>query len=264
MEYISKTTHDGRNVRVKDYKKRVRRNRRRRKVLFVSFLLLCVMIFVHLSPLFNVKEVICTGNNKVSSEELVSTSTISIGYNIFRTSVKKAERNVRKIPYIKEARVIRRLPNKIEIKVTESGVCGYLPLAEGYIYIDENCKMLQYSESPPEEQVPVVQNTGILSFEGGKIVTADDDKKTELLTACYKAIIADNALEKITIIDVAQADTLTLFYNNSLEILVGNIKNIDYKISFALRTINEKLGINPKGFLDIRNPENGTIYREKK
>ncbi len=261
MDYVSKTTHDGRNVRVKDYKKRIRRNRRRRRALAFAFLLLCLSVFLGFAPLFSVSEVVCTGNEKVSDSVLFAASTVSIGYNIFRTSTAKAERLVSAIPYIKSAEVRRRLPNKIEIRVVESSVHGYIPLEERYIYIDESGKMLELAQTPPDKAAPVVQGTGVTEFKGGQTAAADNAAKIPLLAACLTALDANGAADKITIVDITDTERLTIYYNNSLKILVGGIKDIDYRIAFAMQTINEKLGANPKGFLDIRTPAEA-IHRD--
>jgi hypothetical protein len=71
-------------------------------------------------------------------------------------------------------------------------------------------------------------------------------------------------LGKITVIDIVQPDRLTLIYDNTLEIFIGDSRKLDYKINFAVRTILERLGDNPRGFLDVSNPEYGSVYREKK
>ena len=94
MEYVSKTTHDGRNVRVRDYKKRIKRNRRRRKILFFSFLLFCILLFLHLSPIFDIKAIKCIGSEIVSEDEIISASTLSFDYNIFRASMRKAQKGI--------------------------------------------------------------------------------------------------------------------------------------------------------------------------
>ena len=265
MEYVSKTTHDGRNVRVRDYKKSIKRNRRRRKILFFSFLLFCILLFLHLSPIFDIKAIKCIGSEIVSEDEIISASTLSFDYNIFRASMRKAQKGIESsIPYIKSAKVKRKIPNKIEIKVTECTVAGYLPLNEGYIYIDENCKMLEFNNSPPPRQVPIIQNTGVITFEAGKRLLPDDGKKAEALEGFFKIAQTNDLLGKITVIDIVQPDRLTLIYDNTLEIFIGDSRKLDYKINFAVRTILERLGDNPRGFLVVSNPEYGSVYREKK
>ncbi|OQB15981.1 MAG: Cell division protein DivIB [Firmicutes bacterium ADurb.Bin193] len=263
MDYISKTTYDGRNVRVKDYKKRIRRNRRRRKILFFSFVLLCVIMFFRLTPFFNIKHITCTGNIKVSVEEIISVSTIGYNYNLFKTSISKAEKLIKTIPYVSDVKVKRKFPNKIEINVTESEICGYIPLSGGYIYIDKNCKMLEYRDTPPEQIVPVVENTGVLTFESGRQLVADDEDKVKSLTAVFNALISNSVLEKTAVIDVLSVGRIKFLYNNSLEIIVGDIKDIDYKISFALRAIKERIGENTRGTLDVSDPKTGTILSER-
>jgi hypothetical protein len=223
------------------------------------------MIFFRRAPFFAVKEIRCAGNAAVSAEEIIAASTISYEYNLFRVSVKKAASRIAAIPYVRAVTVKRKLPNRIEIKITECEVRGYLPLNEGYIYIDGACKMLEYNSVPPAG-VPVIQNTGVLSYEGGKRLLADDDKKTDAVAAVIAAARNHFPPEQITAIDAARADDLTLLYNNKLEIRVGNVKDLDYKLNIALRAISDKLGENAGGYLDVSNPASGSgsVYREKK
>jgi len=263
MDYISKTTSDGRFVRVKNYKKRIRRNRIKRRICFFVFLLFCLMLFLYLAPFFNIKEIRCAGEDIVSKEEILTASTISFDYNLFRTSVKKAKQKIEIIPYIKKAIVKRKFPNVISIAVTECTVFGNVPLGEGYIYIDEEGKALEFCDSA-KENLPYIENTGIISFEAGKKLQCDNPEKKDILVPLLSVLSENNLLDKVSVIDLADAGKVSIKYANSLEIYIGNIDNLNYKIDFAIKTILEKLGNNPVGYLDVSNPKYGFVYREKK
>ncbi|NLB82182.1 MAG: FtsQ-type POTRA domain-containing protein [Clostridiaceae bacterium] len=217
MGYVSKTTSDGRFVRVKDYKKRIRRNRLKRRILFFAFLLFCVVLFFHLAPIFNVKEIRCTESGIVSKEEIITASTISYDYNIFRTSLKKAKKKIESIPYIENAVIKRKFPNIIEIKVTECEVCACVPLNEGYIYIDKECKMLEYS-NVAKEGLPIVHSTGAITFEAGNKLQCDVVEKTDVLKELFKSLSENNLLGLINLVDIPDIDRITVFYEYSLEV----------------------------------------------
>jgi len=263
MGYISKTTPDGRTVKVKDYKKRAKRNRRNRRVLFFTFIILCFVAFTLFAPFFNIKTIICTGNTKVTSETIIAASKIGIGNNIYRTNLNSAKRDVQSIPYISEARIKRGFPNIIKIDVTQSEVSAYMPVDGGYVYIDSVGKMLEQNTNPPTAKVPIIENSGIQIFDGGKIFLSDDTKKVEIIVATLQEIVHNSILDKVTIINTPSADKIAFTINNRLEVLVGDINNLPYKIGFMTIKALENLGNNASGFLDVSSGKNG-VFRDHK
>jgi len=263
MDYISKMTPDGRNVRVKDYKKRIKRNRRRRKIFFFSFLLLCLILFLRFAPLFKITKIECIDNAIVPSEEIITASTIGYDRNLFGTGSKKARMLIEKIPYVASAKIKKKLPGTIQIEITESRVFGFVPLNEGYIYIDENCKMLEYNTNAPDAAVPLISGTGVQSFEGGKLLQTDDEDKIKMITEAIRAAYSNFALESFTSIDVTDTGQLTIFYGYNLEAFFGSTVDIDYKTKFMLNAI-ANLGENPKGYINVSNPEAGANHRDVK
>ena len=263
MSYISKTTPDGRTVKVKDYKKRVRRNRRNRRILFFTFIILCFVAFTLFAPFFKSKTIVCTGNTKVPSETIIVASKIGIGNNIYRTSLNVAKKSVQSIPYISEARIKRGFPNIIKIDVTQSEVSAYMPVDGGYVYIDSAGKMLEQSANPPNARVPIIENSGIQNFVGGKIFLSDDAKKVEIIVATLQEIVHNSILDKVTIINASSPDKITFTINNRLEVLVGDISNLSYKIGFMTIKALENLGNNTSGFLDVSSGKNG-VFRDHK
>ena len=88
-------------------------------------------------------------------------------------------------------------------------------------------------------------------------------RKNEMICDAIKAITDNKALESFTSIDVSEVDKLTLL-QRKLGSVYRKTEDIDYKINLTLRTINDKLGPNPKGYLNMSNPKTGANYREVK
>ena len=83
-------------------------------------ILLCVGIYfgVHIDY-FKVDGIAVVGNEEISDEEILKLSELEVGENIFDVHPLFAQHRIKENLYIEKVRVKRKLPNKIEISVTE-------------------------------------------------------------------------------------------------------------------------------------------------
>lgn len=99
----------------------MKRKKRRRnlKIFLTIFLIIGTMIFLRKSPMFNLAQINVKGNVNTEKENITKMSQLDLGSNIFTVKTKKVKKNIEEIPYIKSVAVKRKLPNQIELKVTE-------------------------------------------------------------------------------------------------------------------------------------------------
>lgn len=71
------------------------------------------------SHYFSIQDVRVSGHQYYSTEQLITASGIAVGDNIFACNTRQAVVRLTRLPFIHEARVVRRLPNRIEIQVQE-------------------------------------------------------------------------------------------------------------------------------------------------
>ena len=70
---------------------------------------------------FRVNQVIVNGNSRYTAEEIVEASSVHTGDNLFLVNKPKTARALmRKLPYVENVSVVRRLPDTLELRVTES------------------------------------------------------------------------------------------------------------------------------------------------
>lgn len=117
--------------------------------------------FLFTSPFFNLREINISGQRLVKPEEILSYSRLELGTNIFRLDITRTSRMIEVHPFIKEAVVIRRLPDIIDIKIRERRPLAYIMLGERY-GLDEEGVILPPLEAKLESgpKLPVV--TGLL------------------------------------------------------------------------------------------------------
>ena len=116
-------------------------------ILVAVLVMIVVAAGVLMAPGFKVTEVYCEGNSLVQSEEIFANAQISGGKNIFLIGLGKAERNVEKLPMIKEANIKRVFPDKICIAVTERVPVAYIKAGTECIAIDNESIIIKRFES---------------------------------------------------------------------------------------------------------------------
>ncbi len=104
--------------------------------IFILVLLLCIYLFLH-SSIFEVDRIYATGAYKVSQDEILALAGINAGENIFGVESEIAERALQVQPMVKSAKIVRHLPDQLEIQIVERQVWGLIPYQNVMICVDE-------------------------------------------------------------------------------------------------------------------------------
>ncbi len=105
-------------------KRRKRKALKRNIIIFIFLIVILITLSLKLK-IFDVETIIVEGNNIISSEEIISTSTLEKGNNIFYINTKKIIKKIHDNPYIKNVKISRRLPNTIILNVEERSAFFY-------------------------------------------------------------------------------------------------------------------------------------------
>ena len=262
MGYVEKTTKDGKVVKLKDYKKRVRRNKFKRKLLLVCFLLFVLLIILLYAPFMQIRTINCIGNEYVSSKEILTKSKICKGNNIFRINKSKAIDLVDNISYIKSVKIDRKLPFTVNIIVEECKLSAYILHNKQYIYIDDTGKVLQIADTPPIAMVPVVTGVKVIKSDVNNTITFKNEKQLDALKNILSSIASSKFYGLVTIVDVTKPENSKFVINNSLEVILGDTENLDYKINFMASGAYDSLESTRAGTLDVSYGSKA-VYKDK-
>ncbi len=116
-------------------------------ILIAILVMIVAAAGVLMAPGFKVSEVYCEGNVNVKSEDIFSAAQIGNGKNILLVGIGKAERNVNKIPMVKDANIRRVFPNKICITVEERVPLAYIKAEGECAIIDEEMMVIKKEEA---------------------------------------------------------------------------------------------------------------------
>lgn len=227
-------------------------------------ILIGTLIYILLSPLFNIKDVTVTGNNKLSRKEIISLSEIRTEENIFKTSKNDIKNKIKTNPYVENVKIRRKLPDKVEIIVVERVATYMLPFANSYVYINNQGYMLEITSK--KANLPII--TGFSTpeenlHEGERLLSEDLVKLGEVLQIIESAN-ANGIQELITKIDMSNRQDYTIMLEKEKKLVhMGDVSNLSTKMSYINKIIQDEAGIEGEIFVNTDLTNKGAVFREK-
>lgn len=232
----------------KKQRKAAKRRRLTPFLIVVSVFLFAAAVYLCLTMLFNVDRVIIKGNTLYDELDLIETSGIEKGENLFEVDTAYAENKLYSVyNYVEEVEVKRSFPNAVTITIVEATPFSVIEEADGYTLVSAGGKVLERGL----EEVP----KGMLSVRGVSTVTNTEDnaKRMELMKKIIGAM-QELEMEKYVFLDLTETLEITMIYDNRVKVSLGNELEIPYKLQFADSVISEKLPKTGYQFVDASVP----------
>lgn len=258
---------------VKKLTKKQELARKKRKAIFRLLrwtTLICMIIgggiFFLLSPIFNIKTISVKGNSKISSDEIISLSSIEIEQNTFQYRVHDIEEAIKKNAYMEKVKVNRKFPDTIEITVSEREATYQLPIANAYAYIDNQGYILEISDK--EENIPLIIGitTQQENIQPGNRLDIEDLKKINDVLKIMESANSNEMMKLITKIDITDSEDYILRLEEKKKTVhLGDVSNLSTKMLWIIKFNEEEENTPGEIFLNMNlNNENNKPYFRKK
>lgn len=241
-------------------KKSIKLKRKQKKQITGLTLIIIVaalIVIMLLTPGFDIKEINVYGNSVVKNEDIIKSSGIVKGVNIFSVSLKSARDNIEEMGYIESVKVKRNLPSSIDIEVVEAAGVAYIVTKNGNVMItaDGRCiDLVNISENKKDEeqkQLPVIRGIKSIKYKIGGKIKSEESEKLEVLFECLKEFSKYGYVFDMEYIDVSDVEDVRFSYNQGkLKVSMGSREKIPYKVE-CFGPILEAIGENPEGFIDL-------------
>lgn len=196
----------------------------------LSFLLVAMIIcFLLTSPVFSIEDVTVSGNEKVSSEEIISTSGITYAQNILRIDKFAIINEIQKIPYVKSAEMKRNWPNNICILIEENMPVAEITFYGSKILLDENGTILEVVTDNAKTDFVKFEGISAKSITAGNTLECNEKEILESYLEILKIFKNNDMLDEIE----------KMFTDNGRYLIglkaghvacIGDTKNLQYKI----------------------------------
>lgn len=254
-----------REERRRKQNERRRKRLRRRRILLSTFLILTtlvVTIVLCLTVFFKMNKIDVKGNSRYTAQQVLDSVDFRIGENMFLIGSNKQEESIEtRLPYIQQADIKLSLPATVVINVKETTAKYAYLSGDKYILLDSELKVLEKDIAELPEGVIILSGPKFKSANVGTPIVFEDEAVKEntnsLLAAVEKAEMSD-----ITAIELTNASTNYIVYQNRIRIKLGALTNLEYKLDMAKAAI-AKESSDAKGTLDVTIDKVATFTQDK-
>lgn len=217
-----------------------------------------------------VVSVLVAGNDRYTAAQVVEASGIQQGEALLGLNKSKIRaRILEQLPYVKTVRVGIKLPDTVNIEITESQVVYSIEALDGNWWLmSAEGKILEQTNWLDARDHTVIQGVRIQVPELGQPAVAmepepqtDENGQTVPVavsgaeTLSYTLQILEyletyGVLGTITSVDVSAPGNIQMWYGEQFRIDMGDYNSLEKKISFAVATIGE-LDSHRTGVIDV-------------
>lgn len=241
--------------------------KRKLKILGIIILLIFLAILLFSSSLFNIKSIDVSGNVKLSSEKIISLSSLELYTNIFKFKKSNIIENIKENAYIEDVKITRKYPSTVNIEIEEREARYMLQFADSYVYINNQGYMLEISNEKLELPIVVGFTTDLSNIKAGNRINVDDLKKMNTVIKIYDSAKLNELNELITKIDISNSKNYSIEMASKGKIIYlgecSNYPELKTKMLYLKAVLEKTEGMSGELFLDVDLNSEKIRFKEK-
>ncbi len=242
------------------------RRRRNLSLYYLLIFIICVLVLFILSRtvLFNINEYVVSGNERYSAEEILEAGKLKIGRNMYNLNIDNAEARIKdELIYIEEVELLRKLPDKLIVNITEAVAYACCEYDNGrYCVISRGGRYLETEQLSIRENLILIDGMELTGVALGEDFESKDENKELIILELLKTIdeICPN---KITYIDITDRTNIKMVYDGRIDIEFGSSLDYEYKLRYIITIIEENLDETTEGTLIYHSAQAGASFISK-
>ena len=231
---------------IRQKKKRMRRIAAR-SITSVVTILVILFVFFFLTPIFNVKNMTITGNNRISTQNIEEFLPDIKGKNLFKINRSMISQRLSGIAYIRGVDIEKKyFPASVTITITEYTPYACYKSGDEYSVINENCEVLETSGSKPDD-LPL-----LTAYTEDFAELFSNEEALSALKGFFSVAGRIGINEQITGIELIEGNEINFNYENRLDVICGSNYDMEQKLRLFKVTINNPdLLSNAHGTMDL-------------
>ena len=187
------------------------------------------MAIIIYTPLFTLQHVEIHGNTYLTEEQITAIGRIHKGEPLFQLQTDAVAQNLMHDLRVESAVVRRRLPDTVEIEVSERKPVATMACDYGYLDLDRNGKVLSVYKNLHNVPIPLITGMELTGLYVGDDVS--DEYVRDVLY--FLNHLNMDTLNQISEINIARPDAVVAYTNGSVEIRLGKMERLDEKASLT-------------------------------
>lgn len=249
---------------MKDVKKFInskKRKRKIRKMILISIVtIIAIIIVLAKAPVFNVKNIVFTGNSTITTEALAPLVQDKVGQNIFTINQRSIKDVLERNKYINDVKVNIKGISTLEINIKEEAPVYYIKMNEKYIIVNNDLEKI--------EEVASIEGRNLVEIRGvdlNSISEENSDSSLEpfkdILNKFYPYISENKEELKLDALDISSIIDIK-GYIGEVEIFFGDDNNIHNKMESVYSIMLDTTVNLKKGYINVSFEGSPVIKRE--
>lgn len=256
----------GEIVRVRENNELIKRRKNKRKlkktIIFIIFLISLFFTLLFKAPYFNITNVEVVNNKIMSNDDIIKSSGIELGKNIFYINKKSYIDSIKTNPYVLNVEIKRKFPSTILIKVQERVPSYYIQISDSFYILDDESRLLEVKKELINDELIKLEGLELSNIALGDNLLPIDDRRLQWLEEYVKLMKYNTSSIKFTSIDLSDLLNVKLYHHN-MKIIIGTLDDLKTKLNKAINILSYENIKDSKGYIDISFNGNPVVYIEK-
>lgn len=217
---------------------------RRINYILISIVLCFVFIIVCMALFLKIKDIKVVGNERYSEEQIVYSSGIEVGQNLYAINKKSAKGLIMSdYPYINEVVIRRTLPSTLTFRITEEIPIYYTEICGEYFVLSSTLRVLEKTDADPnlnrEDKLVLLLLSDVKSAIVGQEIEFTKQLAFDYIGTFIKNVTEHEIASELTEIDISSKYNIYVTYQDRFRIYLGDNSETEMKLTFAKLMINE-------------------------
>lgn len=206
-------------------------------------ILIGAILYFMMSPLFNVTNINVTGNEKITSDMIISLSGITIGENTFKMSKKQVTKNIKQNAYIESVVIHRGLPDQINIEVKERKATFMIGITDSYIYMNNQGYLLEIQKDKIEKPEIIGYSTPSKDLQPGNRLVEEDLERLNTVLNIMEVAAGNELSSLITKIDISEKTNYILYLDTEQKkVYIGDGSDLNTRMLYVKAILENEKG----------------------
>lgn len=240
-------------------------NRNRFFLHLITVAAVVIAVILGMSIFFKVQQVTVSGMEKYTPWDIKEASGIQDGDSLLGLSEARISAKIRTaLPYIGDVRVGIKLPDTVNIEVTELKVVYAVEDSEGAWWLmDAAARIVEKADVEAEKDYTRIVGIKLQNATIGKQAVAAEteqegstapaipaEQQLKAATEVLASLERNGILGKIDVLDVSDLSRLAMWYEDRYEVNLGDAERMDHKVA-SMKAAIQKMGEYQTGYLDV-------------
>ena len=209
---------------------------------------------------FRVRDIQVGGSTYYSADEIISACGVAKGDNLLTISRAKVSGNIlAELPYVRSVQVTRRLPDTLELSVTEYEITyAVRDTAEGWWLVTSDGKVTEAVEAKEAKNHIQISGFTIASPTVGQplVISAGEGQEVasqgqfDGMVALLQELEAADLTKYVVSVEIPASYELAFWYGDQYYVKLGNKENLPYKLEY-LKEVLKNLEDYQTGTIDL-------------